>query len=361
MKNKKLLYGAGALATLAIGGVAVFILWRVNQQKSVSKSTSGKERAQELVKGNSQIKPSVVDRDVVKQGLAEGKGVQQDKEKQSNVEETSSVESSSAQGIKNMKSSKGGNSEKANDRGLATNQIKDAKKEIKPTDNKKGPEDNKKSVAENENGSQGNIGNPLKPKNDEANNASNNGGQPNGNDSPPGINGGSSSPVDVTVNSSDIATNNAQPENSNEPPKPRSQSEIVGPFRSFKQTFIDYLGEAIFSSPDETKLKESFDKVKSQLANALKETPAFADTEYLSVTSALSLEDFVRAYFTSKLDDIIRIYDGRLIEKCMANEAEYEEYFKAWLAWTKGFKIDLTGRASPEWITFSEYSHAKTW
>ena len=145
----------------------------------------------------------------------------------------------------------------------------------------------------------------------------------------------------------------------------RKASESVDslkPFKSMKTNFVSNLKKAFLSNPDDEKLKTGYANLQNQLKHVLEKTPDFVDPdEKLKVSSTLSLDDFVKTSFTTQLDEIIQEYDKKLTEACKSNVAEYEALFNAWLAWIKRLKIDLTGRTTPEWITFKSYPEAKKW
>ena len=139
-------------------------------------------------------------------------------------------------------------------------------------------------------------------------------------------------------------------------------ADPLKPFKSMKTSFVNNLKKSFLSDPDDEKLKTGYANLQNQLKHVLEKTPDFVDPdEVIKVSSTLTLDDFVKTSFTKQLEEIIQEYDKKLTEACKSNVAEYEALFNSWLAWIKRLKIDLTGRTTPEWITFKSYSEAKKW
>ena len=158
--------------------------------------------------------------------------------------------------------------------------------------------------------------------------------------------------------------NDKDTKDNNEPTKkkPIPPADPLKPFKSMKTNFVNNLKKAFLSNPDNEKLKTGFSNLQNQLKHVLEKTPDFVDPdEVFKVSSTLTLDDFVKTSFTKQLEEIIQEYDKKLTEACKSNVAEYEALFNSWLAWIKRLKIDLTGRTTPEWITFKSYSEAKKW
>ena len=128
-----------------------------------------------------------------------------------------------------------------------------------------------------------------------------------------------------------------------------------------KTSFVNNLKKAFLSNPNDEKLKTGYANLQNQLKHVLEKTPDFVDPDDHKVSSTLTLDDFVKASFTIQLEEIIQEYDKMLTEACKSNVVEYEALFNSWLAWIKRLEIDLTGRTTPEWITFKSYSEAKKW
>ena len=139
-------------------------------------------------------------------------------------------------------------------------------------------------------------------------------------------------------------------------------ADPLKPFKSLKTSFVSNLKKAFLSNPDDEKLKTGYANLQNQLKHVLEKTPDFVDPdEVIKVSSTLTLDDFVKTSFTKQLEEIIQEYDKKLTEACKSNVAEYEALFNSWLAWIKRLEIDITGRVTPDWITFKSYPEAKKW
>ena len=303
---------------------------------------------------------------------------------------------STARGNENINSSKGGNSQDSVDQGIATNQLKDDKKEIKTSDSKKGTKESKKIVVDEEREPQNDKGSspdtatnksePLKQATDRANTAASGnksascneplkseiskGDRADADDGPSGTTKETSNTEDVKEDNPTVATkkiesaeqkenqvdNTKASESNDESPKPDADFDVVKAFKSAKMVFIEYLKAAIFLSPNDTEIQEGYGEVVKQLASVLKETPTFTDTEDPIMSD---LEKFVQEIIMSEA--FIQEQDQMFSAECEQDVDTFEARFKVWLEWVRKFKITFPGRTTPDWITFTKYSEAKLW
>ena len=396
--KRKPLFLVGGVALIATG-VIIFFIWQFRQAGSGKKSISSASNNQSSQ--NFQGLTSVLDTEAEKTGVsATDSNAQNDKARQLKGKNAAAVETvdGKAPGEGNLSSKKGGNPQNSDNRGLATNQLKDDKKEIRLSDSKKGNEESKKIVVDDENGPSDIAGKAPKPKNENGSitldnsesqkpttgNANTNasGNKPASNSEPlkPESSKGKGADADNSSSGTNQETpkeedankpeeqkdnqvdNTKKPESNDETPKPNADSDVVKAFKAAKVSFVEYLKKAILLSPDDTKINEAYSEVRKQLANVLKESPAFTDTENPIVplpTHSLDMNEFVQRVFASEA--FIQEYDKILSAECKQNVAEFEARFKVWLEWVKKFMITFPGRTTPNWITFTEYSEAKLW
>ena len=169
-------------------------------------------------------------------------------------------------------------------------------------------------------------------------------------------------PKKVTANQPEENGDSTETEKPANPLKPKIVT--AAHFKTSKDNFLTKARNAFLDpAVNVDQLKSQFGLVVQTLDDVKKASDAnYEDPEDPKIVADSKFDGYMGSYFVKIVDELIPQFDTKFTEICVAGDAKaLETLFNHWLSWMAVSKVNLTGKATPEWIRFKSFSEAKKW